>query len=133
MVVIGPNGIFVIETKNYTGKYLIKGNNWFYYKNGKYHETKTNPAKQVLRNTMELKSFLETKGVDSSIWYQAIVAFKSYSFKVSGKPKAYRVLLPQTVPEYILNQKRNYDLEILKKAAIELEPYCVELSFLNKQ
>ncbi|HSO25483.1 MAG TPA: hypothetical protein VLR54_02560, partial [Methanobacteriaceae archaeon] len=67
-----------------------------------------------------------------SIWFQAIVAFKNSDFRVKEKPKAYKVLIPQTVPKYILNQKRNYDIEILKKAALELEPYCVELSFVNK-
>ncbi len=131
-VVIGPNGIFVIETKNYSGKYLIKGNDWFYYKGGNYHNVKTNPAHQVIRNTLELKKFLESKGVDTSIWFQAIVAFKNSDFRVAERTKAYKVLVPETVPEYILNQKRNYDIEIFKKAALELEPYCVELSFVNK-
>jgi hypothetical protein len=131
-VVIGPSGIFVIETKNYSGKFLIKGNDWFYYKGGNYNPVKTNPAHQVIRNTLELKKFLETKGVDTSIWFQAIVAFKNSDFRVEEKPKAYKVLIPQTVPKYILNINRNYDIEILKKAALELEPYCVELSFVNK-
>lgn len=131
-VVIGPNGIFVIETKHYSGKYLIKDKDWFVYTRDGYRKVKTNPAHQVIRNTMELKSFLETRGVDSSIWFQAIVAFKNSNFKVKEKPKAYRVLVPETVPKYILKQKRNYDIEILKQAALELEPYCVELSFVNK-
>ncbi|PKL66713.1 MAG: nuclease [Methanobacteriales archaeon HGW-Methanobacteriales-1] len=131
-VVIGPNGIFVIETKSYSGKYLIKGNDWFYYKGGNYHTVKTNPAHQVIRNTMELRKFMESKGVDTSIWFQAIVAFKNSDFQVKEKPKAYKVLIPETVPKYILNQNRKYDIEILKKAALELEPYCVELSFVNK-
>jgi hypothetical protein len=81
---------------------------------------------------MELRKFMESKGVDTSIWFQAIVAFKNSDFQVKEKPKAYKVLIPETVPKYILNQNRKYDIEILKKAALELEPYCVELSFVNK-
>ncbi|MDP3035698.1 MAG: nuclease-related domain-containing protein [Methanobacteriaceae archaeon] len=132
-VVIGPNGIFVIETKNYSGKYLIKGNQWYYHRNNKFNKIKKNPAHQVIRNTLELKKFMERKGVDTSIWFQAIVAFNNSDFKIMESAKAYKVLIPQKVPEYILNIERNYDIEILKKAALELEPYCVELSFVNKK
>ena len=76
---------------------------------------------------------MERKGVDTSIWFQAIVAFNNSDFKIMESAKAYKVLIPQKVPDYILNIERNYDIEILKKAALELEPYCVELSFVNKK
>lgn len=56
-VVIGPTGIYVIETKNYSGRYRIKGNQWLYYKNGQYMEIKKNPGTQVRRNTLNLIDF----------------------------------------------------------------------------
>ena len=31
-IVIGPNGIFVIETKNYKGFYIVKDKEWYYTK-----------------------------------------------------------------------------------------------------
>ena len=115
-----PNGIFVIETKNYSGKYLIKGNQWYYHRNNKFNKIKKNPAHQVIRNTLELKKFMERKKVDTSICFQAIVAFNNSDFKIMESAKAYKVLIPQKVPEYILNIEGNYDIEIIKKAALKL-------------
>ncbi len=36
-VVIGSNGIFIIETKNFKGFFLVKDKEW-YYKSGKYNK-----------------------------------------------------------------------------------------------
>lgn len=43
-IVVGQTGLFIIETKNYSGKYLISGNRWYYYKDNKYNEIKQNPV-----------------------------------------------------------------------------------------
>lgn len=131
-VVIGPNGIFTIETKNYGGKYYIKGNQWFYYKDGEYKKINYNPGSQVIKNTMDIKGFLKSKGIYKSIWIESIVAFINDDFIIKGESTKYKILAPETVPEYILNYKRRQDIEILKKAAEELEPYCTELTFARK-
>ncbi|HMK54011.1 MAG TPA: nuclease-related domain-containing protein, partial [Methanobacteriaceae archaeon] len=131
-VVIGPTGIFVIETKNYSGKYRIKGDKWFYYKRGNFHEARYNPGSQVTRNTQNIKLFLQKRGINTSkVTFTSLVAFICSDFRVIETPRDYKVLLPQTVPEYILNGKINQNINSLKEAALELEPYCVELTFSN--
>jgi len=58
-VVIGPNGIFVVETKNYTGEYFIEGDSWYMKKGSpltqrliKIHKS---PGKQAKSNAKKLK------------------------------------------------------------------------------
>jgi len=129
-VVIGPTGIYVIETKNYSGRYRIKGNQWFYYKNGQYMEIKKNPGTQVRRNTLNLIDFLNQRNISTKkTWITSLVAFNCSNFKVLQTPQKYKVLLPKTVPDYILNGKKEKDMNLLGRAAMELEPCCVELTF----
>ena len=119
-VVIGPNGIFVKETKNYSGMYSIKGDKWYYHRKGRAKKKiDKNPGVQVVRNVIDLKSFLNNKGITvSELWVNAIVAFINHNFKIIQKPVKYTVLYPETVPKYILNQNRKQDTELLKKVAL---------------
>ena len=131
-IVIGPSGVFVIETKNYSGKYRINGNKWFYYKNGKYVETSKSPGSQVVRNVVNLKNFMTKRGIPG-LWMEAIVAFINQDFRVVKKPERYMVLVPETVPKYILNRRKNPDKELLKRIALNLEPYCTDISVSHKK
>ncbi|BDZ71411.1 nuclease-related domain-containing protein [Methanobacterium petrolearium] len=131
-VVIGPTGIYVIETKNYSGSYRIKGNEWLYHKHGKYKKLKNNPGTQVRRNTVHLINFLNEKGISTkNTWITSLVAFICPDFKVLQTPQTYKVLLPQTVTDYILKGKKEANMNLLGRAALELEPNCVELTFVK--
>lgn len=128
-IVIGPTGIFVIETKNYTGTYRIKGNQWLYQKQGKWVDIKKNPGSQVRLNTMDLIKFLDDHGIPSKgTWITSLVALNCPDFRVLETPPTYKVLIPETVPKYILRQKKVSNIDLLERAAQELEPLCVELS-----
>jgi hypothetical protein len=132
-VVIGPTGIYVIETKNYSGKYRIKGNQWLYYKNGQAIEIKKNPGTQVRKNTRDLINFLNKKGISTSgSWITGLVALICPDFRVLETPQNYRVLLPKTVPNYIMKGKKESNTQLLGKAAMELKPYSVELTFTHR-
>ncbi len=128
-IVIGPTGIYVIETKNYSGKYRIKGNQWIYYKNGYPKVIKNNPGTQVRRNTKDLINFLSEKGISTTgTWITGLVAFICPDFRVLETPRYYKVIIPETVPKYIMNGKKETNMDLLRKAALELEPLSVELS-----
>ena len=131
-IVIGPSGVFVIETKNYSGKYRINGNKWFYYKNGKYLESSKSPGSQVVRNVVNLKNFM-TKREIPGLWMEAIVAFINQDFQVVKEPERYMVLVPETVPKYILKRRKKPDRELLKRIALNLEPYCTDISVSHKK
>ena len=85
-IVIGPSGVFVIETKNYSGKYRINGNKWFYYKNGKYVETSKSPGSQVVRNLMNLKNFMNERGIPG-LWMRGDCGFHKSRFPGSEQTR----------------------------------------------
>lgn len=131
-VVIGPNGIFVIETKNYDGFFIVKEDGWYYKKGNYIKESQSQPGKQVMRNVMSLKKFLEKNNVNMyGVWIDPIVTLVNNNFKINEKPKNYKVLYPSAIPEYIINTKNNADLKILQSAIDLIEPYCNELSYLD--
>lgn len=131
-VVVGPTGIYVIETKNYKGFFLVKGNEFFYKNGNRVKKAKGQPGKQVMANSMSLKKFLEDNGVDmDGIWISSIVTLIDNNFKIEQKPKYYNVLFPSTIPQFILNSNRKIDMNILKDAALLIEPYCIELSYVD--
>lgn len=59
-LVIGPQGVFNIETKNYSGKvYIDKSGNWMRLKKGETEWTpEENPAQQLFRHHVMLQSIL---------------------------------------------------------------------------
>ena len=129
-VVIGPTGIYVIETKKYKGFFLVKDDEWF-YKSGKNVEKEyIQPGKQVIANVMSLKKFFINNEVSMvGVSINAIVTLVDNNFKIEQKPEHYKVLFPQTIPQFIQNSNRKIDHNILKDAALLIEPYCIELSY----
>lgn len=131
-IVVGPTGIYVIETKNYKGFFLVKGNELFYKNGNRVKKAKEQPGRQVMANSMSLKKFLEDNGVNiDGVWISSIVTLVNNNFKIEQKPKYYNVLFPSTIPQFILNSNRKMDMDILKEAALLIEPYCIELSYVN--
>ncbi len=131
-VVVGPTGIYVIETKNYKGFFLVKGNELFYKNGNRVKKAKGQPGRQVMANSMSLKKFLEDNGVNmDGVWISSIVTLIDNNFKIEQKPKYYNVLFPSTIPQFILNSNRKIDMNILKEVALLIEPYCIELSYVN--
>lgn len=59
-LVIGPTGIFVIETKNYSGYYKIEGNNWYLSRGHNDRLLKRNPSRQVKVNALDLANFFNS-------------------------------------------------------------------------
>lgn len=60
-IVVGPQGVFMIETKNYLGKLVInQSGNWIRIKDGVKAGTRS-PVQQVRRHEKVLRSFLPEK------------------------------------------------------------------------
>lgn len=131
-VVVGPTGIYVIETKNYNGYFLVKDSEWFYKNGNRVKRAKGQPGKQVMANAMSLKKFLVDNGINmDDVWVNSIVTLINKNFKIEQKPQHYNVLFPSTIPQFILNSNRKVGVDILKEAALLIEPYCIELSYIN--
>lgn len=82
LVVVGDNGVFVIETKNHNG--TIVGNTaderWTQHKvgqkGGQYSKDMYSPVKQVGTHVFRLSKFLKQNGIN--VWVQGIVYFSNY-------------------------------------------------------
>lgn len=131
-IVVGPNGIYVIETKNYSGFFIVRDREWF-YKSGKTIKiARSQPGKQVMANAISLRKFLINNGINmDGVWVNSIVTLLDNNFKIEEKPRNYNVLFPSTIPQFISNSSRKVDVNILKDAALLIEPYCIELSYTN--
>ena len=115
-VVIGPNGIFVIETKNYKGFYIVKDKEWFYKNGGYAKKARSQPGKQVMGNSMSLRKFFMDNNVNmDGVWIDSIVTLINNNFKITQKPKHYNVLYPSIIPEFILNSNKKINNNIIKE------------------
>jgi hypothetical protein len=71
-ILLGPNGIFIIETKNYNGIIISDEDEWHrHYENrkGSKDYAITSPSKQAKRNAMALKNFLNNSAVANRSYY----------------------------------------------------------------
>ncbi len=80
-IVLGSNGIFIIETKNFEGEIRCGGDVWYQYKDTweipEEYEIKS-PSKQVKGNALKLKQYIESKNIFSKslrLWVEGIVVF----------------------------------------------------------
>lgn len=116
-LLIGPNGIFLIETKNYKGEISCTGDIWEYQKIGKmggvYKGYISNPSKQLKRNVWELKSFLDKKtkrlfGENNfPYWIQGIVVFTNEETVLNVKDETVTILKVDDLLNYIKSFKKN--------------------------
>ncbi|MCX7981505.1 MAG: NERD domain-containing protein [Syntrophales bacterium] len=99
-IVIGPNGIIIIEVKNNKGRIVgsEEERQWTIYKIGRggspYTSTMRNPIKQIKRQIWVLSKFLKEQGHE--VWIDGVVYFSNPDSDVefSGTP---------SVPIFIVN------------------------------
>lgn len=61
-VLLGPKGVFVIETKNYSGKVICDGDNWHRRRQAGQRKTPVESiSEQAKRNALDLDHFLKKK------------------------------------------------------------------------
>ena len=132
-IVLGPNGIFVIETKNYKGFFIIEDKEWYY--KGKYtQKARSQPGKQVITNSMSLRKFLMDNNINmDGVWIDSIVTLINKNFKIKQKPKNYNVLFPSTIPNFIQNSNKKIDDNILEEAILLIKTYSKKNSYSDHE
>lgn len=124
-ILVGPNGIFLIETKNYKGEITCVGDRWEYQKVGRngglYRGHINNPSKQLKRSIWELKSYLDKKSkkiLQQSVfpyWIQGVLVFTNKEAVLRTRDETVVVVYIDQLPGFI----RSYRNEVLHSKDIE--------------
>ncbi len=131
-VVVGPNGLFLIEVKNYSGEYRIEENEWYYYNDEANNFVKAwfNPIPQLMGNTLDLKNFLETNGVSSSeMSIIPIVVLIRLNFSIVKNPFDYTLLNADNLLKFIFSVPNQENKKELENVTEELKSYCTRYSY----
>ncbi|MGD0644962.1 MAG: nuclease-related domain-containing protein [Candidatus Bathyarchaeia archaeon] len=99
-IVLGPNGVFVLETKNWSGNITCNGDEW--QRPGK-RNFKGSPSRQVKKNVANIKHIIDISPTSRSpdIWVEGIVVFtNNHSNLHLNNPTVSILKLPQ-LPNHI--------------------------------
>ncbi len=122
-IVLGPNAIFVLETKNWRGNIVCNGDQW---QRSKKHHQQSSPSSQVKRNVTKIHQII---GSNPSlrllnIWVEGIVVFTNSHIKLRlNNPTVSVLKLPQ-LPNYLTTFTRPksftpQQLEVIEKEIVK--------------
>jgi len=120
-VVLGPNGVFVLETKNWNGNISCNGDLW--QRRGKQN-FKGSPSRQVKRNASTIKHIIDSSQAFRSlgIYVEGIVVFtNNYATLHINNPTVAVVKLSE-LPNHITTFRRssNYSRQQLEEIGKEI-------------
>ena len=104
-VVVGPTGIYVIETKNYKPTY-IPGEDCWYHTSGRVSQL--NPAKQVKLQVSKLNNFLEPK-MGKKLNRAAInpvISPINHNLIYKNEIQSYKIIYPEDLVGYISHGRK---------------------------
>jgi hypothetical protein len=106
-IVIGPNGVFVIETKNWSGIVSCNGDAWQREDQRKF---KDSPSRQVKKNADKIKQIMSSSSNlrNHGIWVQGLVVFTNTNADLSINKPTTPILRLSELSSYITTYK-NYN------------------------
>ena len=119
-IVLGPNGLFVLETKNWNGSISCNGDEW---KRAGKRNFSGSPSRQVKRNTSKIKQIINTnpnlRVLD--IWVEGIVVFTNNHASLHlNYPTVSILKLPQ-LPNHLKTHRNSRSLSAEQIEAIGKE------------
>lgn len=116
-IVVGPTGIFVIETKNYKGKISYYGDNW-------EGVGRRSPSRQVRINAMSIKKILASSASlkSKSFWIQGVVVLADHRAEITerGPPEYVKVTRIDGLADYIKSAPRRIEIREIELAEAEI-------------
>jgi hypothetical protein len=120
-VLLSPGGIFVLETKNWSGNITCNGDNW--QRTGK-ESFNASPSEQVKRNVATIQSIIDSDPAlrHFGIWVQGIVVFTNFHANLQiNHPTALIVKLPQLPDQILANSgSKTFSSDQLEEIAKEI-------------
>ena len=104
-IVLAPNGVFVLETKNWSGKITCNGDEW-------QRPSKHNmgsPSRQAKRNAAKIKHIIDSSPTlrSLSIWVEGLVVFTNNHASLNINNPTIPILKIQQLPNTITTHKTN--------------------------
>jgi hypothetical protein len=120
-IVLGPSGVFVLETKNWSGDITCNGDDW--QRMGK-HSFKNSPSLQVKRNAAKIKNIIDSSHALRSleVRVEGIVVFtNNHATLKLNNPTVLILKLPQ-LPNHITTYRNpsNYSSQQLEAIGKEI-------------
>jgi hypothetical protein len=122
-IVLGPNGVCVLETKNWRGNITCNGDEW--QRPGKRNFS-TSPSRQVKKNAAKIRQVIDNSQAlrPLGIWVEGIVVFtNNYASLHLNNPTVPILKLPQ-LPNHITTNRRysiysRQQLEAIRKEILK--------------
>jgi len=127
-IILGPNGIFVIETKNHNGLITCNGDFWTQRKIGQlgtpYLGRIGYPSKQIKRNAISLRNLIRDR-LDMNLYVNCAIVFTNKDAVLRINNPTVAVLRPNELCGFVKTHNsgwilRNKELEELETA---IRPY----------
>ena len=120
-IVLGPNGVFVLETKNWSGKITCYGDEW--QRPGK-RGFKGSPSRQVKRNAAKIRNIIDSSPTlrPLGIRVEGIVVFTNNRSSLNLNNPTVPILKIQQLPNHITAQKtyNGYTIQQLEQIGKEI-------------
>ncbi|MBU4535438.1 MAG: NERD domain-containing protein [Euryarchaeota archaeon] len=128
-VILSPNGLFVLETKNYKGRFAVKGDEWFYKKDKRIIKSKSNPGKQIKRNALSLKKFLDHSMDMDKVWINSLVVMVNGHVDIIDPTPHYNIIRPSQIERAVKIGKSKLDLDTIYSLSCLLQDYSSEMVY----
>ncbi|MDG3547092.1 nuclease-related domain-containing protein [Methanobacterium formicicum] len=104
-VVVGPTGIYVIETKNYKPTYIPDEDCW-YHTSGR--KSPQNPAKQVKLQASKLNDFLVRKlgKKIKKVTINPVISPINHNLILKKDIKSYEIVFPEDLVSYLSHRRK---------------------------
>jgi hypothetical protein len=105
-IILGPNGVFVLETKNWSGNITCNGDEW--QRPGKRNFS-ASPSRQVKKNAAKIRHIIDNSQTlrPLGIWVEGIVVFTNNHASLNLNNPTVPVLKLAQLPNHITTHRRS--------------------------
>ena len=126
IVLVGPPGVWVLEVKNFRGKYRNIGEQWEYLRGKTWKNAKASPSRQASNNAVRLGNFLKADHLN--VFVNAVVVWANEESQLKVENPTTAVWTYNRIPDELGNiwQGEKLSKEEREKIIIKLTKLCEE-------
>jgi hypothetical protein len=119
-VILAPGGVFVLETKNWSGDVFCNGDEW---RRASKNSFNSSPSRQVKRNCVTIRRIIDSSPTFRSwgIWVEGIVVFTNHHATLHLNNPTVQVVKLAQLPNQVISQHSRVRLSSVQLEAIGKE------------